>query len=286
MLSAALVATVTAPSLAAPAAAAVDGIDLTIQGLPQTFTAGAGARTVTVVVSTDRDQRCQKVRWSLGIAADGVGLNQIRIDRIEQDGSFPVRAQTDGTTALITDVQLDPGQLCPGRTVSARYLLAFDDDARGQVSFRAQAFDADGRLLQEASAASRVTGDGGETDPPSPSPSASAESPGAESPSPESPGTESPSPDPDGTEGIGGDGGAASSGADGGAAAGPADGDQLSADPAAKNGRAPSLLGPGLIVGAVLVFLGVALLMRLRLRARETARHSHHQMPARFYPAP
>jgi hypothetical protein len=30
----------------------------------------------------------------------------------------------------------------------------------------------------------------------------------------------------------------------------------------------PSLLGPGLIIGAVLVFLGVSLLLRLRLRNR------------------
>ena len=48
------------------------------------------------------------------------------------------------------------------------------------------------------------------------------------------------------------------------------------------DGEVPSLLGPGLIVGAVLVFLGVGLLLRLRLRGRKLDAPA---MPSRFHPS-
>jgi hypothetical protein len=58
-------------------------------------------------------------------------------------------------------------------------------------------------------------------------------------------------------------------------------------DPAAGT---PSLLGPGLIIGAVLVFLGVALLLRLRTRNRpeqQPAWQAHTQtLPTGFYSPP
>ena len=253
LLTSALLATAIV-ALPAPAQAVVDGVDVRITELPDEFAAGADARTVEVVAAVDRAagrERCRKVRWSLVVQVDGPQLDQVRVDRIEEDGSFPVRARTEGDTARLTDVRLDPGRLCPGRTVTARYRVAFDDDAAaGEVAFRAQAFGADDRLLQAASGASRVRG----ADPsPSPGPSESEAGEAVEE------ADEAPTP-----------------------ASGPST-PALSA--AAGSGGTPSLLGPGLIVGAVLVFLGVGLLLRIRMRNRR-ARHGRRAMPAGFPRAP
>jgi uncharacterized membrane protein len=53
---------------------------------------------------------------------------------------------------------------------------------------------------------------------------------------------------------------------------------------ASANARTPSLLGPGLIVGGILVFLGVALLLRMRLR-NQRQRHLAGLTPTSFYPS-
>src|SRR5689334_16510062 len=101
---------VAAATLALPgrAAAAQPGFEVDLTGLPATFTAGAGARTVTVVVSSDK-ARCQKVRWSMLIEVDGPDLGDVEVARLEDDGDFPVQVQNAGNdTARITDVQLDP----------------------------------------------------------------------------------------------------------------------------------------------------------------------------------
>jgi hypothetical protein len=230
----------------APARAAVDGFDVTITELPARFTAGSAARTVTVVASAEPGQGCRKVRWSMLLKVGGGDLDEVKVDRVEEDGSFPLQVQTDGGTARLTDVQLDPGRLCPGRTVTARYQVAFTDGAReGRVTFQAQAFDADARLLEEASASSRVVGDAAAASP-SPTPSESESADAAEEED------------------------TAEEGAAGGdeASTPPAAGDDLAADRASSEGGVPSLLGPGLVIGAVLVFLGVSLLLRLRLRNR------------------
>lgn len=236
--------------VSAPASAAVEGFDVTITEVPAEFEAGADARTVEVVASTDDRGGCRKVRWSMVLRVEDVELDQVRVIRVEDDGSFPLRVQTDGDTARLTDVQFDPGTLCRGKTVTARYQVAFDDDAaEGRVTFQAEAFDAAAQLLQEATATSRVVGEA--DDDPSPSPSESE----SESPEPEEPaGAAEETDEP---------------------AAPPAGG--IDARPAAAQGRATSLLGPGLIVGAVLVFAGVGLLLRIRMRNREP---DPHAMPA------
>ena len=239
--------------VSAPASAAVEGFDVTITEVPDEFEAGADARTVEVVASTDDRGGCRKVRWSMVLRVDGVDLDQVRVSRVEEDDSFPLRVQTDGDTARLTDVRFDPGSLCRGRTVTARYRVGFDDDAdEGRVTFQAQAFDASTRLLQEATAISRVAG-AADDDEPSPSPSP----PESEPEEPERPDEAAET-----TDAV---------------AAPPAGG--LDARPAAGQGGAPSLLGPGLIVGAVLVFAGVCLLMRIRMRNREPKRHA---MPSSF----
>jgi hypothetical protein len=241
-------------ALPAPAQAAVEGFKVTITQLPDEFEAGAKARTVEVVASTDNEGRCRKVRWSMVLKVDGVDLDQVKVSRVEENDDFPLQVQTDGDTARLTDVRLDPGSLCRGKTVTARYRVAFDDDADGEVTFRAQAFDAATRLLEEASATSRVAGERAE---PSPSPAES------ESPAPEEP----PAADQESAEA-------------GPSPAGPGGGD-LAVNPASSEGGVPSLLGPGLIVGALLVFAGVGLLLRIRMRGRAP---KHQQMPTGFYP--
>jgi len=249
----ALAVAVATLALSGRASAVEPGFAVRITDLPATFGAGAESRTLTVVASTDR-ARCQKVRWSLVLRVDGPDLDEIDVDRVEEDGDFPVRVQTDGDTARITDEGLDPGQLCRGRTVTARYQISFGDDAdTGRVLFQPQAFNAAGTLLQEAAGQSPVVGqDPAATESPTESPS----------PSPEPSGTEE-TEEPD--EGVDGEEPAATGE--------PEPSEDIDAASASADGEGPSLLGPGLIVGAVLVFLGVALLLRLRMRSRETARH-------------
>jgi hypothetical protein len=183
------------------------------------------------------------------LQVDGLSLDQVQVDRIEDDGSFPLRVRTEGDTARLTDVRFDPGQLCVNRTVTARYRVAFDDDAsEGQVTFQAQAFDATTRLLQEATASSRVIGAKA-----SPSPSESESEAAEEDEAVDDVESQEAAPVPTAT------------------------GDDLSANSvAATEGGVPSLLGPGLVVGAVLVFLGVGLLLRLRMRNKAPQRQDSY----------
>ncbi len=255
LLSGVLATATAVLALPAAAGAAVDGVDVAITEVPDAFEAGAGARTVQVVASTDRGDGCRKVRWSMVLTVEGVDLDQVEVARVEQDDSFPLTVQTEGDTARLTDVRFDPGSLCRGRTVTARYRVAFDDDApEGSVTFQAQAFDAAARLLQEATATSRVAGAEDDDEEPSPSPS----------PSP----SESESADPVAVEEPSDEAVAAPAG-------------DLAARPAAAQGGVPSLLGPGLIIGAALVFAGVGLLLRIRMRNRGPGRRP---APAGFHP--
>jgi hypothetical protein len=264
LLSAILAMTAATLVLPGRAAAVEPGFKVDITELPETFTAGAGARTVTVVASSEQNQ-CQKVRWSMLIAVDGPALDEVQVARVEEDGDFPVQVQNAGDgTARITDAQLDPGELCRGRTVTARYQIAFADDAdSGRVTFRAQAFNAGRTLLQETSSRSEVKGEEAEPEETekSPSPEASP-SPSESSPEPEESADDEETAEPEDTD---------------------ADAD-LAAVPTSGNGSGtPSLLGAGLIVGGILVFLGVGLLLRLRLRNRNP-KHGG-QLPTSFYPA-
>ena len=70
------------------------------------------------------------------------------MDRVEETGSFPLEIRAEGDVARLTDRQLDPGTLCPGRTVTARYRVAFAEDVtRGRITLAAEAYDANLRLL-------------------------------------------------------------------------------------------------------------------------------------------
>jgi hypothetical protein len=250
----ALAAAAASLALPGPASAVEPGFAVRITELPATFGAGAESRTLRVVASTDR-VRCLKVRWSLVLRTEGPTLDQIKVERVEESGDFPVRVQTDRDTARITDVNVDPGQLCRGRTVTARYRISFDDDAdTGRVQFQPQAFDAAGTLLQQTSGQSPVVGQQ----------PAATESPTE---------TAEPTPTPTAEETRDSGDEAIDGGDEATPTPGAAESDDIAAVPASADGDGPSLLGPGLIVGAVLVFLGVALLLRLRMRSHGSARH-------------
>lgn len=240
---------------AAPAAADVDGFKVSVGQAPATFTIGKQARTLTAVAETDRERRCFRVRWALVIQTDGISLDQIRVNRIENGQTFRVRAQLGADEARIVDAQADPGQLCRDRTVTGRWDISFTGPDNGRVTFTARALDAGGRELSSAETSSRVV-------------TAVAAKPSA-SPS------ESASPAGQPTEqAVADDAPAAKESAT-----------SAALDP---TGGTPSVLGPGLIIGAVLVFLGVALLLRIRTRNRkEPAWQAETQtLPTGFYDMP
>jgi hypothetical protein len=235
-----------------PASAAVEGFSAIIDDQPGTMTIGKAARTLTAVVSTDRERRCRKVRWALTIRAEGISIDQIRVNRIENGNSFQVRTQVAGSdTARLIDAEPDPGELCRGRTVTGRWDIAFAGPDSGTVTFEASALEGAGRELATASTTSRVVSPVAAT--PSPTPSEEEDAGPEEQDAPAGDDRATPSPST--------------------AALNPASGSY-------------SVLGPGLIIGAVLVFLGVALLLRLRSRSRraDPAWQTRTQMlPNGFY---
>jgi uncharacterized membrane protein len=127
--------------------------------------------------------------------------------------------------------------------VTGRWDIAFAGPDSGAVTFVARALDANGRELATTRTTSQVV-----------SPVAAAPRPSA-----------SPSPSPSEPEPSAGD--ASDEPVEESAADTPAtrESEATALQPAAGT---PSVLGPGLIIGGVLVFLGVALLIRLRSRSR------------------
>ena len=223
----------------APASADVPGFAVNLGQAPATFTIGKAARTMTAVVSTDRGRRCVKVRWSLVIRTEGISLDQVRVNRIENGQSFPVRAQLTDDEARVVDNQPDPGQLCRNQTVTGRWDVGFTGPDDGKVTLEARASEG-GRLLSSAELTSRVV-------------TAVAAKPSATPSAPASPTATAP-PAEEATEAVADDRTAPSE-----------EPTTAALNPAAGT---PSVLGPGLIIGAVLVFLGVALLLRIRTRNR------------------
>ena len=146
--------------VAVPADAAAAGFSTELSGLPDRFTGGGAVRTVAAVVSSTGGD-CVKVRWSMVLQVRGLRLDQVRIDRIEETGPFPVEIRTEGDVARLTDRRLDPGTLCPGRTVTARYRLALAEDVEaGRIGFTAEAYGANQRLLARQTASRTVLGAG------------------------------------------------------------------------------------------------------------------------------
>jgi hypothetical protein len=249
-----------------PATAAAPGIQVQITELPGRFAVGSDPSTVTVVASTDKGGRCQKVRWSMLLTVNGISLDQVDVDRVEANGSFPLSVQSDGDTTRLTDVQVDPGELCRGRTVTARYRMSFSREVTdGEVTLQAEAYDTRERLLQLATATRPVVN--GEAVPPAAGEPGQIGEPG-QTGDPGQTGEPGQTGDP-GQTGEPADG-STEPGPAGAATAGPSAG-AIGAVSASGQRGDQSLLGAGLIIGAVLMFLGVGLLLRLRLRNRLNA---------------
>jgi hypothetical protein len=250
--SAILASGVTVLTGSGPASAAVPGFQVQITELPGEFASGENPKTVTVVASTDVGRACQKVRWSLVLRVNGISLNQVSVERVEDTGAFATAVQADGDTARVTDVKFDPGSLCRGQTVTARYQVSFAQDVTdGQVTFQAEAYDTTERLLQLATATREVVDRrAARSEQAQPSPSATADDPASDEPSQEAV-------EPTASATPGG----------------------VATVPTAAAGGDSHLLGTGVVVGAVLIFLGVGLLLRLKLRGRRS------DGPQPFYPA-
>ncbi|MEU5904682.1 hypothetical protein [Micromonospora sp. NPDC047527] len=227
-------------AMAAPAQAA---FATELSGLPARFTAGDQVRTLSAVVSrTDRRGGCVKVRWSMVLSVQGIRLDQVKMDRVEETGVFPLEIRTDGDVARLTDRQLDPGTLCPGRTVTARYRVAFAEDVtQGRVTLAAEAYDANLRLLARQTATRSVVGAGGTP--------TSTPKPTATPPEPSEPASEPA--EEESTEPV-------------------ADQPIDAAPPAAGAGRPVAQSGgfgvvqAAFLLGALLLSLGMGLLLRLR----------------------
>ncbi|MDG4785934.1 hypothetical protein O7626_08340 [Micromonospora sp. WMMD1102] len=241
--------------LPVPPAEAAPGFETALTRLPGRFVAGAGAETITAVISTNRDDGCRKVRWSLVLRADGLRLDQVGIDRIEQNGVVGMEVRGANGGARLTDRELDPGTLCRNRTVTAQYRLAVDAAVTdGRIELTVEAFDAQSRLLDAASATREVVSErsgGPASRRRAPTPSQQAR------PTP----TEAVRP----TEPVDGDAPVLAEGTDG---AGAADGGSGGGEAAAadRGGAGLTLLGFGF--GALLLFLGAGLLLRLHFRNR------------------
>ncbi|MEU4423482.1 hypothetical protein AB0F81_22880 [Actinoplanes sp. NPDC024001] len=246
VLTTAVLAGATMNTLAAtPAAADEPGFSVSVQA-PDEFTVGEAGQTVTAVV-TSQNRQCRKVRWSL-LVHGGIDADQLRVSRIEDDPDFRFRTLTEGDSVRFVDEALDPGLLCRGRTVTGRWQIEFDGPDGGEIQFEAQAFDVRDRLLSTGGAAAEV--DGGRQAAPEPAPSAAEEEEDEKD-----------------------------------QAAPPAAPESDGPVPGALASQESSLLGPGLIVGGVFVFLGVILLARLRARAR-AARRRAQALPTGFYTMP
>jgi hypothetical protein len=262
--AAAVVSTVLAISAAtmalpAAASAAVPGIDLQFLNVPGEFTPGAAARDITAIVAANAQAgpQCRKVRWQLVVRVQGIDPGQARVERVPEDGGSPLQVVRQGDTTRITDVRFDPKSLCPGAAgrVRAPYRVSIDGERTGRITLESRALDAAGRVLQAASVTSKILkaqerrkGQPGQA---TKAPAANKTSAPAATPSPIAP---------------------AGAGAQDSAAPAAPPAGNIPATRTSSSSGIPSLLGPGLIVGAVLVLAGLILLLRIRLRNRRSDR--------------
>ncbi|MEW2440485.1 hypothetical protein [Micromonospora marina] len=229
-----------------------------LSGLPDEFTAGNRVETLSAVVSRSDGGGCVKVRWSMLVRVQGLRLDQLKVDRVEDTGSFPLEIRTEGDTARLTDRQLDPGVLCPGRTVTARYRVAFAEDVgRGRVSFAAEAYDPQLRLLARRTASREVVGE--ETPTPAPTSAEPTETPTDEPP------TEEPTDEP----------------TDATVVEPPAPGG-VAGRPVADSGGF-GIVQAAFLLGGLLLFLGAGLLLRMRRLLRPSADPSFERPRPRWH---
>ncbi|MEU1686402.1 hypothetical protein [Micromonospora sp. NPDC005707] len=246
---------------AVPAGAAA-AFSTELSGLPDEFTAGDRVETLSAVVSRTDGGGCVKVRWSMLLRVQGLRLDQVKVDRVEDSGSFPLEIRTEGDTARLTDRDLDPGVLCPGRTVTARYRVAFAGDvARGRVSFAAEAYDPGLRLLARRTADRRVVGEEATA---TATPTEATPEPTERSAEPTEPATDEPVLDEPSSEAA-----------------------VVEPPPPGAAGRPVSTSGGfgvvqvAFLLGGLLVFLGAGLLLRMRRLLRPARGAPEFERPAR-----
>ncbi|MET8837807.1 hypothetical protein ABZV78_28390 [Micromonospora sp. NPDC004540] len=243
---------------AVPAGAAA-AFTTELSGLPDEFTAGDRVETLSAVVSRTDGGGCVKVRWSMLLRVQGLRLDQVKVDRVEDSGSFPLEIRTEGDSARLTDRDLDPGLLCPGRTVTARYRVAFAEDvARGRVSFAAEAYDPELRLLARQTAARQVVGAEATAEPTEATPEPTERSAEPSDPATEEPVADDPSSD--------------------GAVVEPPPG--AAGRPVSTSGGFGVVQG-AFLLGGLLVFLGVGLLLRMRRLLRPVRETPAFERPVR-----
>ncbi|WP_026268608.1 hypothetical protein [Micromonospora sp. CNB394] len=229
-----------------------------LSGLPDEFTAGNRVETLSAVVSRSDGGGCVKVRWSMLVRVQGLRLDQLKVDRVEDNGSFPLEIRTEEDTARLTDRQLDPGVLCPGRTVTARYRVAFAEDVgRGRVSFAAEAYDPQLRLLARRTASREVVGEEAPT--PAPTSAEPTETPTGEPPA------EEPTDEP----------------TDATVVEPPAPGG-VAGRPVADSGGF-GIVQAAFLLGGLLLFLGAGLLLRMRRLLRPSADPSFERPRPRWH---
>jgi hypothetical protein len=227
-LPAVLVIVATFSAGAGAPAHAAQGVTVRITQLPGEFLAGGPPATVTVSASRSRGG-CIKLRWSLVLRVDGARPDRVGVDRIEQDGSFPVDVGNTGDAIRITDRELDPGTLCRDRRVTAQYEISFPGGATedtAELTLAAEALTAGGQLLDRTTVSREVR---------------PAEAPTSSAPAVAAPAQSGPS--------VAGAGGG------------------LDAR-RASDSRVVRVGPVGLAVGVVMVLLGLALLARVRCRSR------------------
>lgn len=259
-------------ALSSPASAGPKEVRLKVTQ-PATFVAGGPPGTLTATAFTDGSRPgCRKLRWSLVLRVQGVALNQVRVKRIEGAGDFPVAVQAGGNAARITDRKFDTGSLCADKTNTAQYAIAITGSGTGAIAFEIEPLDAAGRILATTASQSTV---GARPAPPvaSPDPSPSRSEAAVAAPAPAGTDTAETTPPA-----------AAALEPTAGPAAGPAAGSVLEPAAGKAKGNSPSLLGPGLIIGGLLVFVGVGLLLRLQLRNRRNPARERDLPPTSFYP--
>jgi hypothetical protein len=241
---------IAAPAAAAFPAVAANGFDIQITELPGQFVAGGSAANLTVVVSK-RTQGCIKVRWSMVLQVEGMSLDQVRVGRVEDNKAFDTQVTQANGGIRITDVQLDPGNLCPDSTVTALYQVAFlQGAADGRATFTPEAFTSDGQLIGRDTVTRDVVGQGGQG------------GQGAQ---------QSAQPNPSAAVSASPSGGAAQPTDQASASGAPAAGGAAAtiSSTSTSGAQAPVQVGPvGLVVGALMVFLGVGLLIKVSKRAR------------------
>jgi hypothetical protein len=163
---------------AAPALADDDSVKL---GAPDSFTAGGSAGSISVGV-TKGSEDCVSVRTTLAIRLPGLTANQVNL-QVAANGDWQPLAVSDAGGGLVTSGRVAPEKprLCERKSVSVRYRLSFvAGTPGGSATIVAEAYTADGDLIERDAETLRVNGARGATPTPtrsstSPTPNPSAE---------------------------------------------------------------------------------------------------------------